>query len=384
MFNMDETGYTIGPTQSTQVVVVRDQGNSARGQALKAQKPRQEWVTMVECVSASGIAIPPLVIFKGKKFHDNWLPTGGGNIEGWRWSASESGWTSNYLAMEWLEHVFHPTTLPTDPPHRRLLILDGHGSHVQSPFVAFCMAHNIDLMVLPPHSSHVTQPLDVGIFGPLKRELAVHSDRDARYNPGRVSKATWSTNLVKAREKAMSKANIEVGWRTTGLHPFNPHRVFRSLPSPSTPPPETRTSRAPLGSMHENQEMFRNYPAATPVKNRMYSLSSSLESSNARITLLEKEIGELQRYISPERKRRRGFTVNNIRTHHFSSEEGYRRVLEEESISKRRKGKERAVQQESANREEMLPGVQQESESRADGMCETREDMMRAMQIAHM
>src|SRR5271170_1385657 len=43
----------------------------------------------------------------------------------------------------------------------RLLILDGHGSHVTGEFLGYCIQHKIVLLVLPPHTSHLTQPLDV-------------------------------------------------------------------------------------------------------------------------------------------------------------------------------------------------------------------------------
>jgi hypothetical protein len=34
------------------------------------------------------------------------------------------------------------------------------------------MDYNIKLLILLPHSSHFTQPLDIAIFGPLKRYLS--------------------------------------------------------------------------------------------------------------------------------------------------------------------------------------------------------------------
>ena len=65
-------------------------------------------------------------------------------------------------------------------------------------------------MVLPAHSSHRTQPLDVGIFGPLKRELAKYTDHRATYHAQRIPKAEWAAGMVLAREKAMTRENIKV------------------------------------------------------------------------------------------------------------------------------------------------------------------------------
>ena len=96
-----------------------------------------------------------------------------------------------------MDHELKPVTA-TAEPNRRLLIVNGHGSHVKSPFIAFCIAHLIVLMILPSHSLHKTQPLDVGIFGPLKHYLAKQTERAARYNPGRTAKADWAANLAHA------------------------------------------------------------------------------------------------------------------------------------------------------------------------------------------
>lgn len=49
-----------------------------------------------------------------------------------------------------------------------MLILDGHSSHATAEFDRFCTERNIIPLYMPPHSSHLLQPLDVGCFSPLK------------------------------------------------------------------------------------------------------------------------------------------------------------------------------------------------------------------------
>ena len=49
-----------------------------------------------------------------------------------------------------------------------MLVLDGHESHVNAEFEEYCKENNIITICLPPHSSHLTQPLDVGLFAALK------------------------------------------------------------------------------------------------------------------------------------------------------------------------------------------------------------------------
>jgi hypothetical protein len=49
-----------------------------------------------------------------------------------------------------------------------LLLLDGIKYHIAEETKAFCLANNIVVVVFPPHTTHVIQPLDVGIFNIYK------------------------------------------------------------------------------------------------------------------------------------------------------------------------------------------------------------------------
>ena len=103
------------------------------------------------------------------------------------------------------------------------------------------MQHNIDLAVLPAHSSHITQPLNVGVFAPLKRALGQLGSEAARIYDGRITKADWAALLAHAHEKSM-KTQIEDGWRGSCLYPFNPTKMvpgFDGMPAVrlSIPPP---------------------------------------------------------------------------------------------------------------------------------------------------
>jgi hypothetical protein len=60
IWNMDESGFGIGEEQSMKVLVYLDRPTKHRVIAGK-----QEWVTDIECISAAGEALAPLLIFKG-------------------------------------------------------------------------------------------------------------------------------------------------------------------------------------------------------------------------------------------------------------------------------------------------------------------------------
>jgi hypothetical protein len=143
IYNMDELGFAAGTSRSFRAFV-----NIRERSSWKVVAGRQEWIVAIECISAAGRAVPLLVISKVKDTNAAWIPTH--TPADWRFSTSSSGWTSDSHAYEWLVSIFG-----------RLLIMDGHGSHITANVIAHCMEHAIDLLILPPHTSHILQPLDV-------------------------------------------------------------------------------------------------------------------------------------------------------------------------------------------------------------------------------
>jgi hypothetical protein len=93
----------------------------------------------------------------------------------------------------------------------------------------------IDLFLLPPHSSHKTQPLDLSIFGPLKTALNLEVNRIFRHSTMRLPRVEWTSAYIKARARCFRPSSIESGFRKAGIYPFNPE-ILLSTP---TPPPRT-------------------------------------------------------------------------------------------------------------------------------------------------
>ena len=375
MFNMDETGFAIGAAaRSTRVLTIME--GPKRKKANQASSGRQEWVTSIECVSAAGKALPPLVIFKGTTvMHDAWIPTGV-DTTGWRWRVSNKGWSSDTLAFDWLSNIFEPQTRPLpplDPSTRRLLIVDGHGSHMRAQFIVFCMQHAIDLAILPSHSSHLTQPLDVGIFGPLKQSMSRQAVAAARIHDGRVTKAVWAAQLAVARKEAMTEPNIRVGWRKTGLYPFAPSKLISVVEPPSQPPPSTPPpARTPLASIQsQNCDFIRDHGSimTTPIKRHCNSLADGFGACQTELEMLRKEIRDAKASQAPQKKPRAGMTVGNLGTHILTNDVTLGQVTASEVVrlAKKGKGKQRAVQADSPGPSEHPPTFHSDLRAFLDG-----------------
>jgi hypothetical protein len=74
--------------------------------------------------------------------------------------------------------VFQRFTAPKARRKYRLLLVDGHSSHLTEEFLEYCYRHKILLAAYSPHSTYTLQPLNVMILKPLNtaysKKLATH------------------------------------------------------------------------------------------------------------------------------------------------------------------------------------------------------------------
>src|SRR5579862_2418217 len=91
------------------------------------------------------------------------------------------------------------------------------------------MRNNIILMVLSPHSSHLTQSLNVEVFGSLKTHMASAIKSLISTELHRILKAEWLSAYIEAHDKAFIIQNIRAGFRGTGIQPFNQWKVLNRV-----------------------------------------------------------------------------------------------------------------------------------------------------------
>ena len=117
---------------------------------------------MMKYVYVDESSIPSLIIFKGENLNCRWISIN--SSEDWYYACNSKGWMSNEHAMEWLHKCFKPTTWEKVNGATWLLIYDGHGSHLMGSFLSHCLKHDIQVILLLPHMSHLLQPLDISVF----------------------------------------------------------------------------------------------------------------------------------------------------------------------------------------------------------------------------
>jgi hypothetical protein len=82
---------------------------------------------------------------------------------------------------------------------------------------------------MPPHSSHLLQPLDVACFSPLKRSYGDSISALARNHIHHISKETFLPAFKAAYELTFTEKNACAGFRGAGLVLFNPEAVLSKL-----------------------------------------------------------------------------------------------------------------------------------------------------------
>lgn len=105
-----------------------------------------------------------------------------------------------------------------------MTVYDGHLGHVSLHLIEWARENNIILFVLPPHTSHILQPMDLGCFGPF--ETIYQQEVHKFIRSGRNITRYDVCNLAcKAYEKALSPSNVRSAFKKSSIFPNNPNAV---------------------------------------------------------------------------------------------------------------------------------------------------------------
>ena len=159
---MDECGFDL--SGGRKVRRIGPVNHARNGQALP---PFNEHITLVACIGIDSAPVPPLVIYQGRDVLENWTPADSPVRQ--TAMTTDSGWMTSWGMMRWLEDVFDPATRDrVERGQQRLLIMDGHETHVKVAFLEACWSQGIVVLILPANMSGRFQPLDVNFFNTLK------------------------------------------------------------------------------------------------------------------------------------------------------------------------------------------------------------------------
>nr|XP_029716147.1 uncharacterized protein LOC115259576 [Aedes albopictus] len=183
------------------------------------------------CGNAAGDLIPPYIVYKSECLWDSWTENG---PKGARYNRTSSGWFDERVFEDWFNMLFLPAVRHLERPIA--LIGDNLSSHINPAVVTKCQEENIKFICLPPNSTHLTQPLDVAFFGPMKREWKKilqrwrHSREGSKKPTIPKQKLAPLLNDLLRTMAPRQKLILKSGFRKCGIHPLDQEQLLRSLP----------------------------------------------------------------------------------------------------------------------------------------------------------
>jgi hypothetical protein len=110
------------------------------------------------------------------------------------------------------------------------MIFDGHALYLSSNVIRLCLTYKVILLCLLLHTTHLLQPLDISLFGPLASyyKTILRSICKFGYNYT-VNKVDFLEGYLKARNQVFTVKNITSTWRKAGLYPFAPKVIIKKM-----------------------------------------------------------------------------------------------------------------------------------------------------------
>ena len=236
-----------------------------------------------------------------------------------------------------------------------MLLLDGYESHLSTPVLKYAQEEKILLVCLPSHASHLLQPLDVGLFGPLQHYYGLEVDRLAQLGVTHISKTRFLEILTPARLAAYTTKNVVSAWKEAGIEPYNPAPVLDRMPAarPTTPPsapPRSAVPRTPRtvvqvdGLLDHLLEGMERTPSTLRVVEK---LAKGCKRSFAEIQLQAAREKDLLEVNAQRKTRKRKLTTKNGL---FLTPDVANSLRRDREASDTKVGKERRIRQARAER----------------------------------
>jgi hypothetical protein len=308
MYNMDEKGFLLGILTRSKRVFSRRLYEEGKVKE-HIQDGSREWITLLACICADGSHLEPAIIYQSASgsIQDSWLQAFDPDDHRVRFASSPSGWTNNELGLAWLKQVFEPATKKKAGRSRRLLILNGHGSHLMD-LIEYCDRNRILLAIYPPHSTHTLQPLDVVMFKPLSSaysaQVAAFMERCQGLTS--MSKRDFYPMFIAAWEASFKKETILQAFKATSLSPFDPEVILKRFNQPGeTGQSSDSDSSALSASDWRKIRQLINQAMDDRDQRKVSKLNQTIHRLSIRAVLAENENVRLKEALINERKRRK-------------------------------------------------------------------------------
>lgn len=238
IWNFDETNLSDDPGQKK---VICKRGMKYCERIMNFSKSA---ISLMLSANAAGEILLPYVVYKAEHLWSTWTENG---PPGTRYNRTKSGWFDMKCFEDWFVSLFLPKI--KQQKGKKVVIGDNLSSHININVLRMCEENEIAFICLPPHSTHLTQPLDVAFFSPMKKAWRKildgwkSSDAGSSYRtlPKDVFPALLKRMLEALREN--EKENLQSGFRKCSVYPVDKDQLLRRLPQ-ATPVDVNEVSEA--------------------------------------------------------------------------------------------------------------------------------------------
>ena len=292
----------------------------------------REYITIHCAGCASGEPLPPFILYKGKNTYRRWMV---GGPAGALYGISESGWMDPANFLSWFLKLFLPAVSHLTKTGTVLLFFDGHYSHISLHLIRPARENNVHLLCLPPNTTHILQPLDVGFFSPLKNSWRKTLKLYRLQTKGQKATKETFPSLITQSWESVKPEHCKGGFRGAGLFPLSREHILAKLP-PSPALAETEQASSNGESRHSRQQpkhvtcdsCAHEMPATPLIKTHLTSYFTG-------VLQIQKE--------RPEKGKRNNMKIR-IEGETVTSDE-FLEILEQQKEKEEKRGKKKAVKQ---------------------------------------
>ncbi|KAJ8051210.1 Jerky protein-like-like [Holothuria leucospilota] len=263
IYNFDETGF--GMCGKAPRYALGSQHTKGALPQMTSSEGRKQ-VTVGVCANADGKLLPPYFLFKGPK-PSSWDPLAGAPLKSAAFF-TESGWTTQAAFQYWFQHHFLPNIGNERPV---VLLLDSHEGHIAYDLFQQAEQSNIHLYRFLPNATHILQPLDVGVFGHMKRSYWEYLRKWVAHNPGdTITQRNVSRIIGNIWEDVERPCLIRKSFASSGIFPVNRAAITDDKTMPSLTFSEEKSDTT--STAHDGSSTPRAHTPVTPEAQRSVSV----------------------------------------------------------------------------------------------------------------
>lgn len=262
LWNFDKTPLQLGWVNHSPRIFSTRMRRSTR--PIVFQPGNKESLTSVDAINAAGRSIPSFLILEAKVLLEEY--TFAQINTKVVLTYTDSGFNNDHRALQWLQH-FNRHSFAASPnfkdhtieswfgygasltrarwneglafaaskmtrksnPVHRLLLMDGFSAHENPEFIWYCFKFDIIPHELPSHTSHLMQPLDVGVYQHLKHKQR-HALTDFISAGGlQMTRFEFLGQWDRLYKAAFMACHIYAGFEKAGIWPVNKDLILGPL-----------------------------------------------------------------------------------------------------------------------------------------------------------